>query len=43
LNAKQQAIGSSTWTVRNNKQAVTFRSFPAIDTEKYRLYHEVET
>lgn len=43
LNAKQRAMGSSAWTVHNNTQAVTFRSFPAIDTEKYRLYHEVET
>lgn len=42
LNAKQSALGSSAWTVRTNTQVVSLLSFPAIDREKYRLYHELE-
>lgn len=39
--AKQQALGSSDWLVQSAKGMITFRSFPAIGEEKYRLYHEV--
>ncbi|HTV05757.1 MAG TPA: beta-L-arabinofuranosidase domain-containing protein [Acidobacteriaceae bacterium] len=41
LAAQQSKAGSSEWTVRSGTETVTFRSFPAIDNQKYRLYHQV--
>ncbi len=41
LQAKQQASGSEEWIAASAGQPVSFRSFPAIQNEKYRLYQEL--
>jgi DUF1680 family protein len=41
LAAQQRAAGSADWLVQSATGTVTFRSFPAIGEEKYRLYHDV--
>ncbi|HEX4008064.1 MAG TPA: beta-L-arabinofuranosidase domain-containing protein [Acidobacteriaceae bacterium] len=41
LAAAQSSTGASEWKVKSAGGPVGFRSFPAIDDEKYRLYHEV--
>jgi hypothetical protein len=41
LAAQQRSAGSTDWQVEAATGTVTFRSFPAIGDEKYRLYHEV--
>jgi hypothetical protein len=40
--ARQRSAGSTEWRVESATGTVTFKSFPAIGEEKYRLYHEVE-
>jgi DUF1680 family protein len=42
LAAAQTAKGSSTWSAQTDKGALQFTTFPAIEEEQYRLYHEVE-
>jgi DUF1680 family protein len=39
--AQQRSTGSMDWLVQSATGTVTFRSFPAIGEEKYRLYHDV--
>ena len=34
--------GSRTWTAQGATGASTFRSFPDLQSEKYRLYHQIE-
>jgi DUF1680 family protein len=41
LAAQRRSAGSTDWQVQSATGAVTFRSFPAIGDEKYRLYHDV--
>ena len=41
LAAQQRGTGSAEWQVQSATGTVTFRSFPAIGEEKYRLYHDV--
>jgi DUF1680 family protein len=41
LAAQQRGSGSTDWQVQSATGTVTFRSFPAIGDEKYRLYHDV--
>ena len=41
LAAQQRSAGSTDWQVQSATGTVTFRSFPAIGDEKYRLYHDV--
>jgi len=41
LAAQQPGAGSADWRVESGTGTVTFRSFPAIAQEKYRLYHDV--
>jgi DUF1680 family protein len=41
LAARQAAKGSSDWLVETDTGKVTMRTFPAIKSEKYRLYHNV--
>jgi DUF1680 family protein len=41
LAARQRSAGSSEWQVESATGTVTFKSFPAIDQEKYRLYQDV--
>ncbi len=41
LAARQRSAGSADWLVQSATETVTFRSFPAIGEEKYRLYHDV--
>jgi hypothetical protein len=40
--ARQRSAGSSEWLVESATGTVTFKSFPAIGEEKYRLYQDVE-
>ena len=42
LAAQKRGAGSTDWQVQSATETVTFRSFPAIGREKYRLYHDVE-
>lgn len=42
LAATQTGPGSTEWQADSSARRVTFRSFPAIRDEKYRLYQEVE-
>jgi hypothetical protein len=39
--ARQRSAGSSEWLVESATGAITFKSFPAIGEEKYRLYQDV--
>jgi DUF1680 family protein len=41
LTARQAAKGSSDWHVETDTGKVTMKTFPAIKSEKYRLYHDV--
>jgi DUF1680 family protein len=41
LAAAQTSAGATGWNVNSSAGPVSFRSFPAIHVEKYRLYHEV--
>jgi hypothetical protein len=41
LAAAQTSAGATAWNVISSGGPVSFRSFPAIHDEKYRLYHEV--
>jgi uncharacterized protein len=41
LAAAQTSAGATEWNVNSSAGPVSFRSFPAIHDEKYRLYHEV--
>lgn len=41
LEARQTSNESTDWSVASATQAVTFRPFAAIQSEKYRLYHDV--
>lgn len=43
LAARQKDSKSPDWRVQSATQGVTFRPFPAIKDEKYRLYHDVQT
>ncbi len=42
LSAKQTATGSSEWKIASDRGAMRLKAFPAIQNEKYRLYHEVQ-
>jgi uncharacterized protein len=42
LAAAQTAKGSSTWRAETDTEPLVFKSFPAIEDEQYRLYHQVE-
>jgi hypothetical protein len=39
--ARQKSAGSTDWLAESATGTVTFKSFPAIGEEKYRLYHDV--
>ncbi len=41
LAARQQGEGAAQWSVESATAPVTFRSFPSIRNEQYRLYHQV--
>jgi hypothetical protein len=41
MGARQQSQGSNEWQVKSATGTVTFKPFPAIGEEKYRLYQEV--
>ncbi len=43
LAARQKDSKSPDWRVQSATQGVTFRPFPVIKDEKYRLYHDVQT
>jgi DUF1680 family protein len=42
LSAKQVSAGSREWTVQSASGSAEFRSFPAVQHERYRLYQQVE-
>lgn len=39
--ARQRSAGSSEWVVESGTGTVTFKTFPRIEEERYRLYQEV--
>ena len=41
MGARQPSTGSTAWRVQSATGTVTFRPFPALGEEKYRLYQEV--
>jgi DUF1680 family protein len=43
ISAKQRSQGTSEWQVESATGAVTFKPFPAIAEDKYRLYHDVSS
>jgi hypothetical protein len=42
LGAKKISSGSNSWQARTEAGMLTFKPFPAIDEETYRLYHQIQ-